>query len=151
VICTRNIRFKVGGVKSGDLLESRLKSYNTRSAKGDMFRYVAAFHVADYKHAELRIKDILGKFIDKEGKEFYQLHFTHLERFVQIICEHYTDEVSELNNHLESLIAAISNTRRHRPIVPPSINYASLVVIRDGIPENKVFEVTTDQSAFIVP
>jgi prophage antirepressor-like protein len=145
----RRNRFKVGGVKSGDLLESRLKQYNTRSANGDMFRYVAAFHVADFKHAEIRIKDILGKFTDKEGKEFYQLHFTHLERFVQIICEHYTDEVSELNDHLESLIATISNTRKHRPIVPPSINYASLVVIRDGVPENKVFEVTTDQVAFI--
>ena len=52
--------------------------HRARNANGDMFFYSDIFMVADYHHAESRVKDLIGRFVGKRGKEFYQLHYTEL-------------------------------------------------------------------------
>ena len=130
-------RFKIGGVQSSDKLQQRLSTYNTRSANGDMFFYSDIFMVADYHHAESRVKDLIGRFVDKKGKEFYQLHYTELREIVKYICERYTEEVEKINEGLSRLVASL-NVQRLRPVVPRPTNHASYVNVVDGIPHNKV-------------
>lgn len=119
-------RFKIGGVQSSDKLQQRLSTYNTRSANGDMFYYSDIFMVADYHHAESRVKDLIGRFVDKKGKEFYQLHYTELREIVKYICERYTEEVEKINEGLSRLVASL-NVQRLRPVVPRPTNHASYV------------------------
>jgi len=133
----RRNRFKIGGVQSSEKLQQRLSTYNTRSANGDMFFYSDIFMVADYHHAESRIKDLIGRFVDKKGKEFYQLHYTELREIVKYICERYTEEVEKINEGLSRLVASL-NVQRLRPVVPRPVNHASYVNVVDGVPHNKV-------------
>ena len=130
-------RFKIGGVQSSDKLQQRLSTYNTRSANGDMFYYSDIFMVADYHHAESRVKDLIGRFVDKKGKEFYQLHYTELREIVKYICERYTEEVEKINEGLSRLVASL-NVQKLRPVIPRPTNHASYVNVVDGIPHNKV-------------
>ncbi len=130
-------RFKIGGVQSSDKLQSRLSTYNTRSVNGDMFYYSDIFVVADYHHAESRVKDLVGRFVDKKGKEFYQLHYTELREIVKYICERYTEEVENINDGLSRLVMSL-NVQRLRPVTPRPTNHASYVNVVDGIPHNKV-------------
>ena len=133
----RRNRFKIGGVQSSEKLQQRLSTYNTRSANGDMFYYSDIFMVADYHHAESRIKDLIGRFVDKKGKEFYQLHYTELREIVKYICDRYTEEVETINEGLSRLVANL-NVQRLRPVVPRPVNHASYVNVVDGVPHNKV-------------
>ena len=130
-------RFKIGGVQSSEKLQHRLSTYNTRSANGDMFFYSDIFMVADYHHAESRVKDLIGRFVDKKGKEFYQLHYTELREIVKYICDRYTEEVEKINEGLSRLVASL-NVQRLRPVVPRPVNHASYVNVVNGVPHNKV-------------
>jgi len=100
-----------------------------------MFYYSDIFMVADYHHAESRVKDLIGRFVDKKGKEFYQLHYTELREIVKYICERYTEEVEKINEGLSRLVASL-NVQRLRPVVPRPTNHASYVNVVDGIPHN---------------
>jgi hypothetical protein len=71
-------RFKVGGVESLDKLASRLSTYNTGSASGDLFYYAEWFLVHNYKEIEDRLKDLLGRFRDQKPKEIYIMHYHNL-------------------------------------------------------------------------
>ena len=93
--------------------------------------------VADYHHAESRVKDLIGRFVDKKGKEFYQLHYTELREIVKYICERYTEEVEKINEGLSRLVASL-NVQRLRPVIPRPTNHASYVNVIDGVPHNKV-------------
>ena len=139
-------RFKIGGVQSSEKLQQRLSTYNTRSANGDMFYYSDIFIVADYHHAESRVKDLIGRFVDKKGKEFYQLHYTELREIVKYICERYTEEVEKINEGLSRLVASL-NVQRLRPVVPRPVNHASYVNVVDGVPHNKVI-TSPDEEEF---
>ena len=130
-------RFKIGGVQSSDKLQQRLSTYNTRSANGDMFYYSDIFMVADYHHAEARVKDLIGRFVDKKGKEFYQLHYMELREIIKYICERYTEEIERINEGLSTLIASL-NVKRLRPVVPRPTNHASYVNVIHGVAHNKV-------------
>ncbi len=76
-----------------------------------MFYYSDIFIVADYHHAESRVKDLIGRFVDKKGKEFYQLHYTELREIVKYICERYTEEVEKINEGLSRLVASLNVQR----------------------------------------
>jgi hypothetical protein len=58
----RQNRSKPGGVEKEALLRSRLSTYNSRSAKGDEW-----YFVADYRQVESRLKDVLGRFQEEQG------------------------------------------------------------------------------------
>ena len=141
----RRNRFKIGGVQSCNKLQSRLSTYNTRSANGDMFYFSDIFMVADYRHAESRVKDLIGRFVDKKGKEFYQLHYNELKEIIKYICERYTDEVSTINDGLERLIASL-NIRVLRSVIPRPINHAMFTTITNGIAENII--ITGNENIF---
>ncbi len=63
-------RFKVGGVEGRRRLRGRLSDYNGRSASGDEWYFCNLIDVADFRKAEGRIEDIIGKFRDKKIKKF---------------------------------------------------------------------------------
>ena len=143
----RQNRFKLGGVESVDKLKSRFSTYNSRSASGDEWYYSDTFLVADYHQIENRIKDLLGRFKDKKNKEIYILHYNNLRYIVEYLCNHYNDEVDEVNAKLTEFISNL-NCRHLRPVVPPpkQINYANIVTLKeDGTVVNKTFKADTPQ------
>jgi hypothetical protein len=143
----RQNRFKLGGVESIDKLKSRFSTYNSRSASGDEWYYSDTFLVADYHQIENRIKDLLGRFKDKKNKEIYILHYNNLRYIVEYLCNHYNDEVDEVNAKLTEFISNL-NCRHLRPVVPPpkQINYANIVTLKeDGTVVNKTFKADTPQ------
>jgi hypothetical protein len=110
-------KFKVGGVESLDKLESRLSTYNSRSASGDDFYYSEWFLVHNYREIENRLKDLLGRFRDRKSKEIYVLHYNKLDYIVRYLTNHYNDEVDLVNEHLLDFISYLDE-HILRPIVP---------------------------------
>jgi hypothetical protein len=127
----RQNRSKPGGVEKEALLRSRLSTYNSRSAKGDEWYFYEWYFVADYRQVESRLKDVLGRFRDKKNKEMYVLNLSHMTYIVQYICEHYNDEVDEVNAKLAEFISGF-DSHNLRPFVPepkplpPTIQEAKL-------------------------
>ena len=138
----RQNRFKVGGVESESKLISRLSTYNSRSAAGDEWFFSDIFMVADYHQIETRLKDIMGRFRDKKRKEIYVLHHTNLNYVVRYLCEHYNEEVDEVNAKLSEFI---SNLHPHhlRPIVlePLTLHFFNATNLEeDGTVTNTAFQ-----------
>lgn len=96
-------RFKVGGVEGRRRLKGRLSDYNGRSATGDEWYFCNLFDVADYRKAEGRIEDVIGKFRDKKDKEIYILPYRKLLKIIELICKNYTVEISTLNVMLKDI------------------------------------------------
>jgi len=134
-------RHKVGGVESMDKLKSRFSGYNGRSSVDDMWYYSDIFRVANFKAAEKRIEDVLGRFRERKNKEMYVLHYDDLRRYVEWICDHYEDEIEKFNEELDMLIC---NLNRHnlRPVIPKPYQGTSATITRivDGIPTNTTIE-----------
>ena len=134
-------RFKVGGVESMDKLKPRFSGYNGRSSVDDMWYYSDLFKVANFKAAEKRIEDVLGRFRERKNKEIYVLHYSDLRRYVEWICDHYEDEIEKFNIELDVLIG---NLNRHqlRPVIPPPYQGTSATITRivDGIPTNTTID-----------
>ena len=141
-----NNRFKVGGVEGMAKLNPRLAGYNGRSSVDDLWYYSDIFRVANFKAAEKRIEDVLGRFRERKNKEIYVLHYTDLRRYVEWICEHYEDEIEKFNEELDVLIG---NLNRHnlRPIVPSPYQGTSATITRivDGIPTSTTIESTVEE------
>lgn len=62
-------RYKVGGVEGMDKLKSRFAGYNGRSSVDDLWYYSDIFRVANFRAAEKRIEDVLGRFRERKNKE----------------------------------------------------------------------------------
>lgn len=134
-------RFKVGGVESMDKLKGRFSGYNGRSCQGDEWYYSDIFRVANFRHCEKRIEEVIGRFREKKNKEMYVLHYINLRNHVEWICEHYEDESNKFN---EDLDAMISNLNRYnlRAVVPTPYEGTSATITRiiNGVPTNTVIE-----------
>ncbi|CCV02046.1 hypothetical protein IIV25_028R [Invertebrate iridovirus 25] len=117
----KNNLFKVGGIESIDKLKSRLCTYNTGRVSEDLFYYSDTFMVSDYHQIESRLKDLLFCFRNKKEKEMYRLHYTDLRYIVDYLCNHYSEEVDEVNSKLTQFIANL-NKRKLRPVVPPALH-----------------------------
>lgn len=120
-------RFKVGGVESVNKLQSRMSTYNSRSAAGDDFYYSDIFLVADYRQIETRLKSLMLRFRDRASKEIYVLHYSNIQYIVRYFCDHYNEELDYVNDHLFQFIENL-NHYTLRPVVPDktSFNYASI-------------------------
>jgi hypothetical protein len=143
----RQNRFKPGGVESIEKLPSRFSTYNSRSAAGDEWYYSDTFLVADYRQIESRLKDLLGRFRDKKGKEIYILHYSNMRYIVEYLCNHYNDEVDDVNAKLNDFISNL-NTHHLRPFIPPpaSVQYANITTLReDGTATNTTLEAKSNQ------
>jgi ribosomal protein S25 len=138
-------RFKVGGVESMDKLKPRFAGYNGRSSIDDEWYYSDIYKVANFRVAEKRIEDVLGRFRERKNKEIYVMHYNDLKKYIEWICEHYEDEVDEFNKELDTLIG---NLNRHNlsPIAPPRYQGASATIthIVDGIPTSTTIDGTVE-------
>lgn len=140
-------RFKIGGVENINKLDSRLNNYNSRSASGDEWYYSDAFFVADFRQLESRVKDIIGRFRDKKRKEIYILHYTNLKYIVEYLCDHYNEEIEEVNNKLAYFISTI-NSHNLRPFIPGErcIQYANITTLKeDGTTTNTILQANTQE------
>ncbi|CCV02032.1 hypothetical protein IIV25_014R [Invertebrate iridovirus 25] len=143
----RQNRFKIGGVESITKLASRFSVYNSRSASGDEWYYSDTFLVADYHQIENRLKDLLGRFRDKKSKEIYILHYTNIRYIIDYLCNHYNDEVDDVNAKLTEFISNL-NSHHLRPIVPPpsQTTYACVTTLKeDGTATNTTFQAKTQE------
>jgi len=138
-------RFKVGGVEGMEKLKPRFSGYNGRSSIDDEWYYSDIFKVANFRAAEKRIEDLLGRFRERKNKEIYVLHYTDLKRYVEWICDHYEDEIEEFNKELDVLISNL-NKYKLKPVIPPPYQGTSAVITRfvDGIPTNTTIESTIE-------
>jgi hypothetical protein len=138
-------RFKVGGVESMEKLRPRFAGYNGRSSIDDEWYYSDLFRVANFKAAEKRVEDVLGRFRERKNKEIYVLHYKDLKKYVEWICEHYEDEIEKFNEELDMLIG---NLNRHnlRPVIPSPYQGTSATITRivDGIPTSTTIESTIE-------
>jgi hypothetical protein len=135
-------RFKVGGVESLDKLSSRLSTYNTRSASGDLFYYAEWFMVHSYKEIEGRLKDLLGRFRDTKPKEIYVMHYTNLLKVLEYLISHYNEEVDSVNSYISTYIASLDR-RNLRPVVPKEKCLKSIKIKSVGQPTVEI-QANTD-------
>ncbi|XP_024216543.1 uncharacterized protein [Halyomorpha halys] len=112
--------FKIGGVGSEDLLAARLSNYNSRSVKGDEWKYYLVLPVSDFKQFENRFWDLLSGFRLKRGKEMIQMEYNNLKEVFSFIAENYNAEIDFLNERLQIFIRNINNSRK-RPTSPVPI------------------------------
>jgi prophage antirepressor-like protein len=139
-------RYKVGGVEGMEKLKPRFSGYNGRSSVDDEWYYSDIFKVANFRAAEKRIEDVLGRFRERKNKEIYVLHYSDLRRYVEWICEHYEDEIEEFNKELDVLISNL-NKHKLRPIIPPPYQGTSATITRivDGVPSSITIESTIEE------
>ena len=135
-------RFKVGGVESLDKLASRLSTYNTGSANGDLFYYAEWFLVHNYKEIEDRLKDLLGRFRDQKPKEIYIMHYHNLFNILEYLVEHYNDEVDLVNSHIVKYIDSLDR-KNTIPFVPKEKCLKSVKIKTVGQPTVKI-EASSD-------
>lgn len=98
--------FEYGGVKSDAELVSRLSSYNTGRAEGDLMYYTKVVRCARYKDIEARIGFVLASFKDKIGgtKEMFKIEYGALVEVVNFISEHYEQEIDFFNSRCNQLL-----------------------------------------------
>ena len=97
-------RFKVGSVKSVDLLKSRLATYNSGRPVEDRMYFCFIVECTRSLHLENRIKEILGDYIDGDKTtEVYVMHYSDLKFFVHLIATNYNDEVELHDVKLEDI------------------------------------------------
>jgi SOS response regulatory protein OraA/RecX len=139
-------RYKVGGVEGMEKLKPRFSGYNGRSSVDDEWYYSDIFKVANFRAAEKRIEDVLGRFRERKNKEIYVLHYSDLRRYVEWICEHYEDEIEEFNKELDVLISNL-NKHKLRPVIPPPYQGTSATITRivDGVPSSITIESTIEE------
>jgi hypothetical protein len=120
-------RFKYGGVKNEKDLRSRLASYNTGRADGDLFFYTKQFKCNNYRQIEDRIGSILIQFKDRleSRKEMLHLRYDSLIEIVDFICNNYDKELDYINARCKEFL---NNTIENVGIVPEPIVENQLVV-----------------------
>lgn len=140
-------RFKFGGVKTEKDLVSRLNSYNTGKAEGDLFFYVKIVKCNNYKMIEERIHNVLGRFKDKQNsrKEMLYLRYDLLEKAIDFICDNYDREIDFINEHCKNFLDTTLDTDEAK--VPPAItlgNSLEMTVRRNGtVTRQEVVDIST--------
>jgi gas vesicle protein len=145
----KNNNFKSGGVDETNKLKSRLSTYNTGRVKDDLFYYSDIFMVSNYHIIEAQLKNLLGCFRDKKGKEIYRLHYTDIRYIVDYLCKRDGEDVEEVNSKLTQFIANL-NKRNLRPIVPlPNTSYLTSVtrLKEDGTVDNVTIQSDSFEEA----
>jgi hypothetical protein len=122
-------RFKVGGVEGRRRLRGRLSDYNGRSASGDEWYFCDLIDVADYRKAEGRIEDIIGKFRDKKDKEIYIVPYRKLIKIIELICKNYSAEVTTLNTMLKDIVDEFEDADVE-PVIPDPIPESTFKITR---------------------
>ena len=98
--------FKIGGVENRGLLKKRLCMYNTGCSGDRTFFYVTLLEIHNYKQMESRVKELIGPFRAKRNMntENFRLHFKILKPLIEMIAEHYNDEIDKLNEFVKAFL-----------------------------------------------
>ena len=99
--------FKIGGVDHKGLLVKRLAQYNVGCSNPDLQRhYIKLIEVANYHQLENRLKELLSPFRLKRdpNTENFQLHLNIMSPLVELVADHYNDEIDKLNEFVRALL-----------------------------------------------
>ena len=122
----RQHRFEYGGIKNINDIKSRLSTYNTGRAEGDLFYYVKIFKCHKYSHIESCIEMLIKSFKDKKNakKEMVHMYYNNFVELVNFILANHGKNINFINKHSKQFL---ENTVDLEPIVIPPIditNYA---------------------------
>lgn len=153
VATTRNYaaqnRFEYGGVKDCRELRSRLSTYNTGRAEGDLYYYAKLFKCNNYRLIEERVGCVLKYFKDKPDsrKEMVHLRFNLFSDIVEFICDNSDKEIDYINANCEKFL---EDTIELYCIIPDPIqieDYLELTISRNGKTKRQRVDISgwTDQ------
>ena len=122
----RQHRFEYGGIKNINDIKSRLSTYNTGRAEGDLFYYVKIFKCHKYSHIESCIEMLIKSFKDKKNakKEMVHMYYNNFVELVNFILTNHGKDINFINKHSKQFL---ENTVDLEPVVIPPIditNYA---------------------------
>ncbi len=102
-------RFKYGGVSSAKTLKSRLNTYNTGRAEGDLFYYCKLFMCNKYKVIEEGIGASLYQFKDKADsqKEMLHIRYDSLVEVVDFMCNTMDENINYINSKYKTYLQQI--------------------------------------------
>jgi prophage antirepressor-like protein len=128
----RQNRFKIGGVKSRNLLRGRLATYNSGRPVGDKMYYAYITETVEYHHLEQRISKVLGDHKDATDAEVYILHYDSLFRLVEYLADRFDEEIE---HHKALFQKLIKETIEKQPTVPVPLilNGAEYKKYKDGV------------------
>lgn len=130
-IYAKNNRFKIGGVKSIELLKGRLNTYNSGRSIEDKYYYCHIAYCFDYRQVESRIEKCIGEFREVQEAELYNVHYNAAIEIVNFISERFSEEVEKYKSIFEEILR---DTLTKEPIVPDPliINGAEYRSFRNG-------------------
>ncbi|CCA61432.1 anti-repressor Ant [Diadromus pulchellus ascovirus 4a] len=128
----RRNRFKIGGVKSVELLKGRLSTYNSGRAVGDKYYYCHLVFCCDYRQVEARIEKCIGEFREVSESELYNIHYHAAVEVVDYISERFTEEIDKYRAAFADML---KDTLTRTPVVPEPliINGAEYRAFRNGV------------------
>lgn len=137
-------RFEYGGVKELKDLNTRLATYNTGRAEGDLIYYTKLFKCNNYKLIEERVGSVLCQFKDKVGsrKEMIHMRYNLLLEVVEFICDNYDREVEYINSRCQQFL---HDTIECDSIIPEPLDlsdYVEVSVRRNGVTKTKKIDVS---------
>ena len=117
----RQHRFEYGGIKNINDIKSRLSTYNTGRAEGDLFYYVKIFKCHKYSHIESCIEMLIKSFKDKKNakKEMVHMYYNNFVELVNFILANHGKNINFINKHSKQFL---ENTVDLEPIVIPPID-----------------------------
>jgi len=121
-------RFEYGGISQAKDVKSRLSSYNTGRAQGDLYYYTKLFKCNNYKVIEERLGSVLQQFKDKPDarKEMVILRYNLLLEIVDFICENCDREIEYINARCQQFL---TETIEEESIIPEAIDLTDYVEI----------------------
>jgi phage anti-repressor protein len=115
-------QFKIGITSN---LKSRLSSYNTGHAIGDMMYYCFIRKCFNSSIVEKRLTHLLSNFQSKKQKEFYILHYSLLEKIVSMICDEDNQDYEIVNNIITSEYQGLMLTEPVK--IKPILEYDGII------------------------
>jgi hypothetical protein len=115
IACNRALssenRFKVGGVKSKQLLTSRLATYNSALPKDDLMLYPYVRNVNKYTIIEDTLRSLIPNFLDKPDstKEIYHIYYHDLVSIIDFICDNSDKSIDFINTNIRTFTDNISS------------------------------------------
>ena len=139
----KNNRLKFGGVSAMKDIASRLSSYNTGRAEGDLFYYAKIVKCHKYRQLESNLSTLASGFKDKSGgqKEMICMRYNCLNKLVDFIDENIGKGIDFMNEHCAQFINEIVE---FEPIEPVALELKDYIVIRQR-KKGKITEVDVSE------
>ncbi len=115
-----------GGVKDLADLKSRVNSYNTGRAEGDLMHVIKIYQCHSYRNIEDRVGTTLAQFRDKPNsrKEMVHIRYSLLIQIIDFICTNYDQEINYINNQAQLFLT--KTIEGYDPIQLPVLNMGAV-------------------------